>query len=267
MMILPGDKKSIIAPPSAAVHKSVTFGGSCRSVRIGHGSRIHRDVYIDVGELYIGDYVTIHHGTVIHGDKVTIGHNCWIGHYSILDGHGGLLSIGNNVGIGAQSQLWSHMSFGDRLAGCRWHRMEQLVIEDDVWLVGHCIVTPITAKRRSMLMVGGMATKDMEENHVYAGAPARDMTETFGRQFDDTTAAQRIDGFKGIVKQYAAAGHDVSWLLIASDTWPLPAHSQHTIFNPATMEYVPRYVPEETEFMKFCLYDRAKFLPVKAARE
>jgi acetyltransferase-like isoleucine patch superfamily enzyme len=251
--------------PTAHVHESVKFGSGCRSVTIGHGSRIHRDVYIDVEDLVIGDYVTVHHGTVIHGETVRIGHNCWIGHYSILDGHGGLLSIGNNVGVGAHSQLWSHMKFGDRLAGCRWHRMQSLVIEDDVWLVGHCVVTPITARRRSMLMVGGVATKDMEENHVYAGAPARDMTEKFGRQFDDTSAEQRIAGFRELVAEYAQGGNDVDWIVVADDRWPVPARADATFFSPAAMEYLPRYVPEETAFIRFCLYDRAKFLPATAA--
>jgi acetyltransferase-like isoleucine patch superfamily enzyme len=247
---------------TATMHHTVQFGPNCKNVRIGHGARINRDVYIDVAELHIGDYVTIHHGTVIHGDKVTIGHNCWIGHYCILDGHGGLLSIGNNVGVGAQSQLWSHMKFGDILNGCRWHRMENLVIEDDVWLVGHCVVTPITARQGSMLMVGGMATKDMEANHVYAGSPAKDMTGTFGYQFAQTTPEQRKAGFADLLAEYAAAGNDVRWVAIVDQHWPRPASDMVTYFNPARMEYQPRYTPDETAFMRFLLYDRAKFLPM-----
>ena len=247
---------------TAKMHHSVTFGPNCERVRIGHGARINRDVYIDVKDLHIGDYVTIHHGTVLHGERITIGHNCWIGHYCILDGHGGLLSLGNNVGVGAQSQLWSHMKFGDTLNGCRWHRMDNLVIEDDVWLVGHCIVTPIHAQRGSMLMVGGLATKDMEANHVYAGSPAKDMTSTFGYQFNQTTPQQRVNGFKELLAEYAEQGNDVSWVAIVEDFWPRPASDQITYFNPARMEYMPRYTDDETALMQFLLYDRAKFLPV-----
>ncbi len=247
---------------TAKIHDSVTFGPNCERVQIGHGVRINRDVYIDVKDLTIGDYVTIHHGTVLHGEKVTIGHNCWIGHYCILDGHGGLLSIGNNVGVGAQSQLWSHMKFGDTLNGCRWHRMENLVIDDDVWLVGHCIVTPIHAQRGSMLMVGGMATKDMEANHVYAGSPAKDMTQSFGYQFTQTTPEQRAIGFKNLVNEYAEQGNDVSWVSIVDNGWPAVASDQVTHFNVTRMEYAPRYTSDEIAFMQFLLYDRAKFLPV-----
>jgi acetyltransferase-like isoleucine patch superfamily enzyme len=256
-------EKIVNISTTAKIHDSVTFGPNCTNVTIGHGARINRDVYIDVKDLTIGDYVTIHHGTVLHGDKITIGHNCWIGHYCILDGHGGLLFIGNNVGVGAQSQLWSHMKFGDTLNGCRWHRMDNLVIEDDVWLVGHCVVTPITARQGSMLMVGGMATKDMEANHVYAGSPAKDMTDKFGQQFAPTTPQQRISGFDKLVAEYADQGNDVSWVSVVDGLWPQIVSNKVTYFNPTRMEYMPRYTSNETALMQFLLYDRAKFLPVQ----
>lgn len=247
--------------PAATIDPSVTFGPNCRSVKIGHGTRIHRDVYIDVQELEVGDYVTIHHGSVLHGENVQIGHNCWIGHYSILDGHGGLLSIGNNVGIGAQSQLWSHMKFGDVMAGCRWNRLSQLVIEDDVWFVGHCIVSPITAYRRSMLMVGGLATRNMEENRVYAGSPAADVTDRFGPQFDEVSADELERRFLELVAEYSLAGGERASIQLHSGPWPSVPPIDATLFRASTREYLPRYVPEETAFMRFLLYDRAKFLP------
>jgi acetyltransferase-like isoleucine patch superfamily enzyme len=247
--------------PAARIHESVVFGPNCREIRIGHGARIHRDIYIDAETLSIGDYVTIHHGTILHGDRISIGHNCWIGHYCILDGHGGELSIGNNVGIGAQSQLWSHMKFGDRLAGCRWHRMESLIVEDDVWFVGHCIVTPIRAEEKSMLMVGGVATKNMLANRVYAGSPARDMTDTFGPQFNEPSEEARLSGFQDLLKEYETAGGNTSWIRVMNGSWPANPEPGVTCFDPIGRRYRPLYSEEESAFMRFCLYDRAKFLP------
>lgn len=249
---------------TAEIHPSVVFGPNCESITIGHGTRIYRDTYIDVRQLTIGDYVTIHHGGVIHGDKISIGHNTWIGHMAILDGHGGQLSIGNNVGIGAQSQIWSHMKFGDTLAGCRWHKMGSTTLEDDVWLVGHCIVTPIHAHRRSMLMVGGVITKDMAENHVYAGSPARDMTEVFGPQFAATTPEQRLDRFQLLIEEFADEGNDIGWIRIRGINDAPQA--KETVFDPTTMTYAPQFSDTETEFMRFLLYDRAKFLPISDNR-
>jgi len=97
--------------------KNVILGSACKKISIGYGSFIGNDVYIDVEELSIGEYTTIHHGSVVHGKKTSIGHNCWFGHYTIIDSLGGETRIGNNVGVGAHSQLWSHMKFGDVLNG------------------------------------------------------------------------------------------------------------------------------------------------------
>ena len=71
--------------------RNVVLGANCRSVSIGYGCTIGNDIYIDVEEFRIGDYTTIHHGTVIHGKTCSIGHNCWVGQYAMLDGLGGLL--------------------------------------------------------------------------------------------------------------------------------------------------------------------------------
>lgn len=247
---------------TAEIDPSVEFGASCERIRIGHGSRIARDVYVDVKDLTIGDYVTIHHGTVIHGESIRVGHNCWIGQYCILDGHGGLLSIGNNVGVGAHSQLWSHMKFGDTLAGCRWHRMDSLVIEDDVWFVGHCIVTPIVAHERSMLMVGGVATSDMKANHVYAGSPAKDMTDVFGPQFEDRSDEEMLSGFVDLIDEFRREGGNASFVRVREGDWPSERPEAVTIFSPRTREYLPRYSSDETALLKFLLYDRAKFVPI-----
>jgi UDP-3-O-[3-hydroxymyristoyl] glucosamine N-acyltransferase len=141
------NSKTFDVNATAMIDSSVIFGQACQNISVGHGSQIRAGVYIDVIDLKIGDYVTINPGTVLHGNKLTIGHNCWIGQYTILDAYGSQLLIGNNCGVGAHSQLWSHMKFGDMLAGCQWHNMSELIIEDDVWFVGHCLVSPIRAKK------------------------------------------------------------------------------------------------------------------------
>lgn len=238
---------------------NVRFGNNCRKCTIGFGCFISNDIYIDVEELSIGDYVTIHHGTVMHGKKCVIGHNCWIGHYCILDSLGGLLKIGNNVGVGAHSQLWSHMRFGDRLAGCRWYRNGVLEVGDDAWFVGHCIVSPIKVERRSMLLVGGVAVKDMKENHVYAGSPAVDITDKIGGQFSAPPLSEKMDLFTQYMEEHKASGNDTGFVKVVSEF--SEQYPDKTCFNIETREYGPRYTEEEYRFMRFLLYDRAKFTP------
>lgn len=242
--------------------KNIIFGANCKNVSIGYGAFIGDNAYIDVEELRIGDYFTIHHGSVIHGKKCVIGHNVWIGHYCILDALGGLLKLGNNVGVGGHSQLWSHMKFGDRLAGCRWYHMKELVVGDGAWFVGHCLVAPIIVESRAMLMLGGVAVKDMMENHTYAGSPAQDVTDRMGYQFKAISLREKEKIFSDYIAEYKNKGNDVSFIETARNLERIDA--EKTYFNLENQMYMPRYTDDECKFVKFLLYDKAKFIPANS---
>ncbi len=242
------------------IHDNVILGPKCKKIDIGFGCFIGRDVYIDVEHLEIGDYTTIHHGSLLNGYKTIIGHNCWFGHYSIIDSLGGDTRIGNNVGAGAHSQLWSHMKFGDTLAGCRWNSSGRLWLDDDVWLVGHCIVGPIHAKKRSMLMTGSVGVKDMEENCIYSGSPAINVTEKLGPQFIEKSPAAKCNEFELLKNSYKEnTGRDID-NFIAVESFS-DSHTT-TQFDLTNRTYQPTRSDEEYEFIKFLLYDKAKFIPL-----
>ncbi len=241
------------------IGENVVLGPTCKKITIGFGCFVGRDIYIDVEELHIGDYTTIHHGSIIHGKKTKIGHNCWFGHYTIIDSLGGNTLIHNNVGVGAHSQLWSHIKFGDTLAGCRWNSSGSLILEDDVWLVGHSIVGPIHAKERSMLMTGGVATKDMDENHIYAGSPAVDITDKLGNQFASTSLDRRRKKFQQLKEDFEhLTGIDSGQFI---DVESFSNDSNRTEFNLTDRKYRPIRTEDEYRFIKFMLYDKAKFIP------
>ena len=244
--------------------KNIVFGDKCRKIKIGFGTFLGDNIYIDIPELEIGDYCRIHQNGVIHGyQPCQIGHNCWIGQNTIIDSIGGT-RIGNNVGIGAFSQLWSHIKFGDMLEGCRWNSQKYLIVDDDVWFVGHCIVSPIHAKRRSMLLVGGVATKDMEENHVYAGSPAKDVTNKTGPQFAPITYRKKLQEFNKLYREFLG----ISGLMerdfratVTDDLTDKQSNEYETFFNLAERTYSPSRSENEYRFFQFLLYDRAKFVP------
>jgi putative colanic acid biosynthesis acetyltransferase WcaF len=49
----------------------------------------------------------------------------------------------------------------------------KIVLEDGVWIGANATVCPgVVCKSHSVLAVGSVATKDMEENGVYQGVPA-----------------------------------------------------------------------------------------------
>lgn len=166
-------------------------GGPASRVVLGDHCYIGPGTRILAPEFLLGDYSKLHMQGFGHGEfPLRIGRNCWIGGNCVLDSHGGL-DIDDNVGIGAHSQLWTHIQFGDIVEGSRFHSRRYMHVGKDAWLVGHCIVSPVKIGERSMAMAGSVVTRDMEPNHVYAGVPARDVTERMGPQFESRTVEQK----------------------------------------------------------------------------
>jgi acetyltransferase-like isoleucine patch superfamily enzyme len=125
------------------------------------------------GDVTIGDWSTLHDRClVLSGKGVQIGAHCWFGQNSIIDGTGGI-TIGRGVRVGMYSQLWSHVAAGEQIEGCTLIGERPVVLEDDVWLVGSCIVASgVTIGRRSVALIGSNITKSFGSNSVLAGSPA-----------------------------------------------------------------------------------------------
>ena len=246
-------KNTYISPSAKITTISNKF--SIDDFEIGDNSYIGDDVQIICNKFSLGDYCKIHHHTNIHGDSVKIGHNAWIGQYSIIDGLGGT-SIGNNCGIGAHSQLWSHIKYGDTLEGCRFLSKSNLKIGNDVWLVGHCIVSPVTISDKSMALVGSVITKDMEYNNIYAGSPAKNITNKVGKQFKEVSIEEKMLKMNDYLSEFGLSGkikivQDVSFF----------KNDENTYFAVKTREYTKKLSEEEILFMKFLLPNKAKFIP------
>lgn len=245
--------KNVVISPSAKIRG---LNGKSKRVVIGDNTYIGDDVQIIVDELEIGDYCKIHHHTNIHGYKpIKIGHNAWIGQYTIIDGIGGT-TIGNNCGIGAHSQLWSHILYGDDLEGCNYNSSKNLLIGNDCWFVGHCIVSPIVAEDRSMALVGSVVTKDMKTNHIYGGSPAKDLTDKIPPQFKVTSIDEKFEKMANYLNEY---GSVYNLKIIKDDSEIL--NDDITYFNVSNRKYTKRLSDHEISFMKFLLPTKAKFVP------
>jgi acetyltransferase-like isoleucine patch superfamily enzyme len=245
--------KNVIISPTAIIRG---LDGKARRVKLGDNTYIGDHVQIIVDDLEIGDYCKIHHHTNLHGYKpLKIGHNAWIGQYTIIDSIGGT-TIGNNCGIGAHSQLWSHILYGDDLEGCNYNSKKSLIVGNDCWFVGHCIISPITAKDRSMALVGSVITKDMEENHIYGGSPAKDLTGKIPSQFKEVTIAEK---YKKMITYYQEYGSPTSIKIILDDSEILSDNISY--FNVSNRTYTKRLTSDEINFMKYLLPTKAKFIP------
>ncbi len=257
------------ATKDVKIGRNVRFGRNvvfnCKRVRIGDGVVFQNDIIINSDVFEIGDYGTIYRYCFFPGPgELRTGHNFWLGTGSIVDCQGGTV-IGNNVGIGPQSQLWTHMIYGDVIYGCRFHSVKPLVIEDDVWLVGHCLVSPVKIGARSLAMLGSLVTNDMKADHTYAGTPAEDITEKVGPQFKVTSVEERVAYLQKRLEEFTQRHRlgrisDFARIVTSPDEMPDMTGSI-IIFNVADRSYTKTGTQLEYKLIRFLLPD-AKFIPV-----
>ena len=250
--------RGTIIHPSARI--TGADGGPAHSIVIGDHCYIGEGVQIRCPDFSLGDFGKIHHQTTVHGYlPCHVGHNAWIGQFCIIDSIGGM-TIGDNCGIGAHSQLWSHIKFGDTPEGCRFLSEKAMQIGKDVWFVGHCIVSPIVAEDRSMAMVGSVVTKDMKYNTIYAGSPAVEISSKIGPQVLAPALSEKLETLKGHLE---AVGAPRSIRIVADPSEALD--DGHSYFIVSTRTYTKRGTDEEVAFMKYLLPARAKFTPEPAS--
>jgi len=267
-------KQSLLCRPYFAtedvkIGRHVSFGANvvfnCRRVRIGDGTIFYDNITIDADVFEIGDYGTIYPSCFFPGPgELRIGHNFWLGTGSIVDCQGGT-TIGDNVGVGPQSQLWTHMKYGDVMYGCRFHSAKPLEIEDDVWIVGHCLVSPVRIGTRSLAMLGSLVTRDMLPDHTYAGVPATDITKKIGKQIEKTSIEQRIKYLREHLELFAERHgldnvRDFARILPGGDGTE-PEGQSVTVFDVASRTYRKTGTRLEYELIRFLLPD-AKFIPI-----
>lgn len=298
------DADDIVILEGARLERGVQI--AARTVRIGWGTRLERGTEVrGIGEMMdefsvgdqsfigysnrilaprfsMGDYSQLHNSGLHSGYRaLTLGHNCWIGQNTILNCTE-RLNIGNNVRIGTQSQLWTHVASGELLEGCTLFGSTPLTLEDNVWIVGGAVVSPgLTLGRNSIIMTGAVVTRSTEPFHTYAGVPAKDVTGklSFWREVDMTEklamARRFADEFLASMPQHAGKIHVVEDLnvhglkqggeiVITSgfQQWATACSAGISVFDLSSKQYLKRRTPIEAEWMKFITSYRARFVPL-----
>lgn len=232
--------------------------GPAKTIYIGDHTYIGASVQIICDHFHIGDYSKIHHHTVIHGyQPCRIGHNAWIGPYCMLDSIG-TLNIEDNFVTAAQSQFWTHITFGDDLEGCNYLRSSPMNIGKDVYFAGNCKVASIQAADKSMALMGAVVTKDMAYNRVYAGFPAIDVTEKFGVPYRTVSVEEK---YTKLIHHLNQSGISNTTLKIVHTIEEFKEDG-NTYFAVATRQYLKRSTPEEIAFIRYLLPAKAKFTPI-----
>lgn len=250
-------------------------GGPADRVVLGDYCYIGRGVRIMAPEFRLGHYSKLHAGCYGHGVKpLQIGRNCWIGGGVVLDSMGGL-DIDDNVGIGAGSQLWTHIQFGDVVEGCRFKSEKYMHVGKDAWLVGHCIVSPVSIGERAMALTGSVVTKDMLPNHVYGGVPAVDLTEKVGTQFEPRTVEQKAQVLRQMIAEFDAAyPHYANQLFVSESAEKFRSDGAYTpdltsfdvsrrVYNRTYSDAEVLFLKQHTPLVKFTPFDEPSFIELQ----
>lgn len=106
------------------------------------------------------------------GENITIGSNTVINNRVLLDGRGGKLTIGNNVDIAQETNIWTmehdvNDNFHAAIGG-------DVTIHDYVWIASRVTILPgVTIGRGAVVATNSVVTKDVSPMTIVGGIPAK----------------------------------------------------------------------------------------------
>jgi len=251
---------------------------------IGDNCFIGHDTKILVPTFECGDYVELHNHLFCNGEHpCKLGYNIWIGQNCILNARAPL-TIGNGVGIGTYSCVWTHGMHGELLEGCTVYKVAPTVIEEDAWIVGsfNVIATGLTIGKRCIILSGSQVTKNVPPETVWGGDPAVDITAKLkNKPYRPITIQEKyemmgkfVEEFYEIYPQYRGqvafipevdfdtdVSKDVHIVIAKNNLASDEPRPDLTVFDLTTKRYNKQLTEIEIAFIKFLLYEKARFLP------
>lgn len=106
------------------------------------------------------------------GKNISVGDNCAINARVLLDGRGGKLTIGNNVDIAQETNIWTLEH--DVHSDTHKDKGGDVVIEDYVWIASRVTILPgVRIGRGAVVATGAVVTKDVPSMAIVGGVPAK----------------------------------------------------------------------------------------------
>jgi len=230
----------------------------------------------------VGDYSVLHNNLSIYGPAgLTIGHNAWIGQETIVNTRRSVI-MGDNVRIGARTQIWTHSASGELIEGAALYSEKEVVLEDNTWLNGSVTISPgVTVKSWSVVLTGAVLTKDTKPYHLYAGVPARDITDRI-RPYNVLSLDDKYEVMRKLVKEFLSTRPEYSnrvflvsgpedvpsnipdrdVLVILRDAKGNFAIKGNCVIDISTKKYRKVRSRIEMDFIKANLAHNARFVPI-----
>lgn len=111
-----------------------------------------------------------------NGRNISIGHNTVINKKVLLDGRGGKITIGNNVDIAQETNIWTLEH--DPNDDYHTDKGGDVIIEDYVWIASRVTMLPgVKIGRGAVIASGAVVTKDVPSMSIVGGVPAKKIGE------------------------------------------------------------------------------------------
>ena len=127
---------------------------------------VMKKYHVSVGK----DSIICRNVRFLKGDNIKIGDNCVINTNTLLDGRGGIIEIGDHVDISQDVIIWTmeHDTHNHEAKG------GDVRIGDYCWICCRVMIRPgVNIGISSICAAYAVITKDVEENAIYGGVPAK----------------------------------------------------------------------------------------------
>lgn len=121
-----------------------------------------------------GDKTSIYDSSIVMGD-VKVGREVWIGPYTLLDGTGGELKIGDYCSISTGVQIYTHDTVKYCVSGgLQEKECAAVIIGSQCYIAPMSIVSKgVSIGKCSIVCAHSFVNQSFEENSIIAGIPAR----------------------------------------------------------------------------------------------
>jgi len=131
--------------------------------------------------LGFGEGTSIYDSSALFGD-VAVGRNTWIGPFTLLDGSGGGLSIGDYCSISAGVHIYTHDTVLWAVSGgVQQARKGRVVIGSNSYIGAQSvIVAGVTIGSRCVIAANSLVNRDVPDGSIIGGTPARHLGRVEG---------------------------------------------------------------------------------------